>query len=211
MTKAADLTGKKFGKLIAVSRSENTNQNRAQWLCRCECGGEKIAQAAYLNKGTTRSCGCLADEQRKTAAQSQCTPYSRTNMYRERKTWENMIARCYDKTRHDFKWYGGRGISVCEKWRNSFEAFVVDMGMRPASMTLDRRESSTDYSPGNCRWATATEQANNRRSNHCITIDGRTLTIAEWARHSGIGERVIATRIARGWDERRAVEKPVTK
>lgn len=211
MTKVADLTGMKFGKLTAISRAENTPQGRAQWMCQCECGGKKVAQATYLNKGATRSCGCMGIEQRKAAAQSQCHAHSRAKMYRERKTWENMIARCYDPTRHDFKWYGGRGIAVCERWRNSFDDFVADMGLRPDGMTLDRRLASADYSADNCRWVTMTTQANNRRNNHRITINGITLTIAEWSRKMGIGERVIATRIARGWDEIRAVETPVKR
>ena len=207
--KPTNLAGMVFGKLTAMSRAENSAQNRAQWLCRCECGGEKVAQATYLNAGTTRSCGCLGIEQRTKAARSQCTPYSRTNMYRERQTWQNMIARCSDPGRDDFKWYGGRGITVCDRWRGSFELFVADMGRRPAGMTLDRRDSNGNYSPENCRWATMTEQANNRRGNHHITINGETLTIAEWARRVGIGERSISNRIARGWDEKHAVETPV--
>ena len=211
MTKATDLAGQRFGKLTAVSRAENTTQGRAQWLCRCDCGGEKVAQAAYLNKGTTRSCGCLGIEQRKAAAQTQCHDHSRTRLYRERKSWENMIARCYDPARRDFKWYGGAGISVCERWRNSFEAFVADMGARPAGTTLDRRVASADYSPDNCRWATAAEQANNRRNNHHITIRGATMTIAEWSRKVGIPERTIATRITRGWGNQAAVETPLKR
>ena len=209
MTKANDLTGRKYGRLTAVSRAKNTEHGRAQWLCRCDCGGERIAQAAYLNRGSTRSCGCLGIEQRKSAAQSQCHDAAKRQHPREYSSWANMLARCYDKRRDDFKWYGGIGIVVCARWRDSFSAFLADMGPRPFGMTLDRRVTSADYSPDNCRWATATEQANNRRDNHRITIDGVTRTIAEWSRQTGVGEKVISARICRGWDARRAVETQV--
>lgn len=209
MTKAADLAGMKFGKLTAISRVENTTRGHTQWLCCCECGGEKIAQAAYLNKGTTRSCGCLGVEQRKNAAKSRCHEGSKTNNTAEYYSWQNMIDRCYKPTARGYKDYGGRGIIVCERWRSSFANFVADMGRRPDGMTLDRTNTDANYAPENCRWATRTEQANNRRTNRIITIDGKSMTVAQWARQLGISCRVIHARLYSGMNEHDSVMKPV--
>ena len=206
---AANLTGIKFGRLIAMHRVENTEQNRAQWLCRCDCGSEKVAQAAYLNKGTTRSCGCLGIEQRKKAAQTQVTPYSRSTMGRERKSWEAMLSRCYNPDNISFNSYGERGITVCDRWRNSFKVFVDDMGRRPTDTTLERIDNNANYEPENCKWATRQEQANNRRTNRSITINGQTLTVAQWARKLGISCFVIHTRLYNGLSEHDAVMSPV--
>jgi len=205
MTKATDLAGQRFGKLTAVSRAENTTQGRAQWRCRCDCGGEKIAQAAYLNKGTTRSCGCLGDEQRKAAAQSQCHDAAKRQHPREYSSWQNMIARCHEPSSKSFAAYGGRGISVCPRWRESFACFLADMGERPPGMSIDRRTASADYSTENCRWATAKEQANNRRNNRIIEHGGLRLTLAQWSERTGISHACLTMRLKRGWPVHRAL------
>ncbi len=132
-------------------------------------------------------------------------PYSRTNMYRERKTWENMIARCYVENNNMFRFYGGRGVTVCDRWRESFANFADDMCPRPEGMTLDRKDNSLGYSLDNCRWATPIEQANNKSSNRRITIDGVTHTVAEWARIRGIKAANIYTRLANGVSDADAV------
>jgi len=206
---AQDLKGMKFGRLTAISRAENTKQNRAQWLCVCDCGNKKIAQAAYLKKGTTRSCGCLANEQRKKAAQSQCHPYSRTERYRERKSWENMIARCYNPKSPDFKRYGGRGITVCDRWRESFEAFVVDMGARPDNATIDRVDNNGNYTLENCRWATRVAQVNNRRDNRIIALNGIERTVAQWSEQTSLSHTCITHRLNSGWSAEKALTTPI--
>jgi len=207
--KAQDLTQQRFGRLIAISRAENTLSGRARWLCRCDCGNSKTVAAAELKKGGTSSCGCLALEQRKAAAQSQCHAYSRSQMYRERKSWENMMARCYDSCHHSYPDYGGRGIAVCDGWRESFKEFVSSMGRRPKGATLERIDNDANYAPDNCRWATRTEQANNRRTNRIITVGGDSLTVAQWSRKLGIDYRVIHSRLYLGWPETDAVMVPV--
>jgi hypothetical protein len=205
MTKHHDLTGLKFGRLTLLEKAGSTPSGQARWLCACDCGGTKIADASQIKRGRTSSCGCLALEQKRQAAQSQCSEYSRTNLYRERKTWENMLARCYNASHVSFKNYGAAGITVCDRWRDSFPAFAKDMGERPAGKTIDRIDGSKGYFLENCRWADKTEQANNRRTNHRIAIDGQTKTIAEWARHYGMSQFVIHSRLYQGWSVHDAV------
>ena len=204
-----NLAGLKFGRLTAIKPANNTEQGRAQWLCRCDCGGEKIAQAAYLNRGDTRSCGCLALEQKRNAAQSKCHEMSKRNLRREYSSWQAMNDRCYKPSAIGFENYGGRGICVCDRWRHSFENFVSDMGLRPDEMTLDRIDNDFDYSPANCRWSTRKEQANNRRNNRIITIDGEAMNVQQWAERLGIDCHIIHTRLYLGKDERTAVLQPV--
>lgn len=119
-------------------------------------------------------------------------------------SWESMWARCTSETHPVFHRYGGRGIVPCERWR-SFEAFLADMGERPAGTTLDRIDNNKGYSPGNCRWATAAEQAANKRNNIRITIAGVTRIAAEWARERGLDRFTVFKRIQRGWDPVEAV------
>ncbi len=208
---AQNLTGFKFGRLTVIERAENTIQNRAQWLCTCDCGGTKITQAAYLKAGHVMSCGCMRTEQRQRNARNQTTPYSRSMMGRERKSWENMLARCYVPATRGYTNYGGIGITVCDRWRDSFKDFVNDMGRRPPNTTLDRIDNNLNYTLDNCRWASNVEQANNRRTNRVITIDGISLSVANWARQLGISPFVIYTRLHKGINEHDAVMTPVKK
>lgn len=115
-----------------------------------------------------------------------------------RKSWEAMVRRCTNSDDKDFPRYGGRGISVCERWL-SFEAFVADMGVRPDGLTIGRIDNDGNYEPGNCRWETFDEQNNNRRSNRSVTFDGRTQTIAQWAREAGISRALLRYRLNAGW------------
>ena len=127
-----------------------------------------------------------------------------------RHVWGNMVQRCTNPNRPDFVWYGGKGITVCEKWR-SFEGWLEDMPERPDGSTLERIETSKGYEPGNVRWATAKEQANNRSTNVFYEIDGETKTLAEWAEHYGLdatGYKRAHERIKNGWDPQRALETP---
>lgn len=121
---------------------------------------------------------------------------SETPTYR---TWKCMIARCHHSTASDYSRYGAKGISVCKRWRDSFSNFLKDMGERPTGKYIDRINGSGNYEPSNCRWATRTEQNNNKRSNVRIEFNGKNLTAAEWSRITSISHDTICQRIKRGW------------
>ena len=124
--------------------------------------------------------------------------------------WRNMKQRCFNSNNKDYLHYGGRGITVCDRWRNSFKTFLADMGLKPTSKhSIDRIDNDSNYCPENCKWSTRVEQNNNQRTNHLITIEGKTYTIAQWEKKMGYGEQVIYQRLERGWSEYKAVMTPV--
>lgn len=125
------------------------------------------------------------------------------------KSWDAMRRRCGTPTDKDFPRYGGRGIRVCERWQNSFQAFVADMGIRPPQTTLDRVDVNGNYEPGNCRWATVVQQNNNRRSNKSIRYDGRSQTVAQWAREAGLSPEALSHRLKNGWPISDALSIPI--
>lgn len=206
MHKALDLTGKSFGRYVVLLREKNTPNGRTRWLCRCSCGTEKIVVGSDLTSGHTKSCGCLNLENvRKMHVKHGKT---RTKVYN---TWLNMKRRCYDKTNIGFRLYGERGISVCERWLESFENFYADMGDPPSSKhSLDRQNNNGNYEPNNCKWVTGSEQNNNTRVNRLITFNGQTKTVAQWAEHAGIKMATMHVRFNR-WSISDAINKPLQR
>jgi hypothetical protein len=156
-----DLTGKRFGRLIAVSRAGQNKHGSYIWNCLCDCGAETSKVSSYLTSGKVKSCGCLfADSMRgRFTTHGHSSGRSRTQTY---STWKSMNARCHAPSASRFEYYGAKGISVCDRWRYSFESFLEDMGERPEEMTLDRIDPDGNYAPGNCRWATRSTQSINR-------------------------------------------------
>lgn len=200
-----DLTGQQFGRLTVVQFAGKYNGSRnSLWQCVCECGQEAFIPTGRLRDGSSRSCGCL---QRELTSQR-----FRTHDMRNSPTyqgWKSMLQRCCNRSNPAWGRYGGRGIAVCKRWRNSFQSFAQDMGDRPEGTTLDRINNDGDYEPGNCRWATHSEQARNKRNNSLLTIDGVTRCIPEWADISGIHAKTIWSRVNYyGWDDKSAVFKP---
>ena len=160
--KLIDLLNTRFGKLVAV---EKTRLGRhTAYRCKCDCGNETTVRSQSLRRGESTSCGCLRAEKMRAEK-------TRHGLYGTRtyNSWRAMLARCNDTSHRQFKDYGGRGITVCQAWNNSFESFLADMGERPIGTTLDRTENDGHYEPGNCRWATRTEQNRNKRHNHGST------------------------------------------
>lgn len=165
-----DLSGARFGRLTAISRSGVSVHGQVTWNCHCDCGGEKVVPNGSLTSGSTQSCGCLSREKKA----------ERVAQYRHKHghatggktsptyfTWQGMVSRCSDKARSNYKYYGGAGVKVCERWLE-FANFLEDMGDRPDGMTLDRIDPFGDCHRENCRWADKKTQARNKR----VTKDG---------------------------------------
>lgn len=157
------LAGEKFGRLTVIERAPNRNGKITQWLCECECGTELVVQAVHLRTGHTRSCGCLKRDMIASTGRANLTHGHRIANSRTYETWRAMIRRCELPTNDNYRYYGAKGVRVCSRWRNSFEAFLEDMGERPAGKTIDRINPEGNYEPGNCRWATPLEQRHNQR------------------------------------------------
>jgi len=122
------------------------------------------------------------------------------------KTWIGLKARCYNKNDKDYKNYGGRGIKVCKRWKNSFENFYNDMGDKPKGMSIDRIDNNGNYEPSNCRWATIEQQNNNKRNNHLLTYNGKTQTITQWSREIKVPVSTLQCRLLRGWSKEKTLK-----
>lgn len=173
MSKRLDIKGKKFGRLSVLSDAGNDKFRRRLWLCVCDCGNNKVVAAVDLQCGKTRSCGCAKLERLAVLARTNVTHGDLRGGQEstEYKSWSAMKRRCLNPNSHAFERYGGRGIAVCDQWRQSFSVFLADMGRKPSSRhSLDRIDNNGNYEPENCRWATPKQQVDNRRPNRQVEI-----------------------------------------
>ena len=200
-----DITGQKFGLLTVISLcEERSNAEKARWVCQCDCGNTPVVVGSSLMSGNTRSCGCF---QREWVTKANTTHGECGSV--EYRAWAQLKSRCLYKSNKRYEDYGGRGITVCERWLNSFENFFEDMGVRPEGLTLDRIENDGNYEPGNCRWADSETQGSNKRNSRLITYGGETLTHAQWGRRLGGGHSFVHNRLRLGWAEEDTVTVPV--
>ena len=185
-----DLTGSLFFRLTVISQAAHSYVGKIRWLCKCECGKNVIVHGGHLANGHTKSCGCLKKE----ITFKRSYKHGRTGTL-EYKAWIKMTERCAYEKNNRYKNYGGRGIFVCERWKD-FESFLKDMGLKPSALhSLDRIDNNGNYEPGNVRWATKEEQANNKRNNRMVTIKGKTKTLAQWCSIYGASYRKTYSRI----------------
>lgn len=192
----------KFGRLKAIKRVEN-RCGRVTFLCKCDCGGETSVNSNNLTSGAVQSCGCLGREIG-IGVSKHGGSYSPTYV-----SWSSMLKRCTNPNFDSYPRYGGRGITVCDRWRD-YANFLADMGERPEGHSLDRYPNNTgNYEPGNVRWATPREQQRNRSDNVLITHGGLTLGLHEWSERTKIDARTIYGRLKADWPVAEALTTPV--
>lgn len=213
MAPKIDLVGQRFGRLI-VDRYAYS-RNAVFWLCKCDCGGENIVRAALLRDGTVRSCGCGSRE----AAIENCRKGRKVNSYIPehlrkplKDCYGNMIKRCTDPRSDRWYCYGARGITVCNEWqgvkgRHNFYKWALAAGYE-RGLQLDRIDVNGNYCPQNCRLVPHLVQANNTRRNHMLTWQGKTMSIADWARELGISYSSMIHRVQRNWPIERMMSQP---
>ena len=196
-----NIIGKRFGKLVVIKLVQEGNVHHRKYLCLCDCGKTKVVSEDNLKRGHTKTCGC---RNRGTYG------FSGTRLY---SIWLGMLSRCENPNMKNYRYYGARGISVCEEWHNfeNFRMWAICNGYKEG-LTLDRINNYKQYSPSNCKWATMKEQTNHRRNSKLVTINGETHPISEWAKIVGIKEGTIRSRIwCRGWNTKKAILTPVLK
>lgn len=210
-----DLTGVKFDRLRVKSRADDyispQGYHFTQWICECDCGKTVVARSDSLKNRHTKSCGCMRVENN--ISRSTHGDNKRGQRARLYSIWANMIQRCTNKNHKNFLDYGGRGITVCDEWREygAFRAWAVSNGYKE-HLTLDRKNTNEGYTPSNCRWVSTIVQQNNKRSNHLLTYDGKTFDIAEWAAITGIRYSTLRSRVyLLGWSNEKALTTPVRK
>ena len=202
------IAGERFNRWTVLRPYGMLGKYHTVW-CRCDCGTEQEVRESHLRAGASKSCGC-----------SNRAPLTHGMAGRlddkgarvpEYRTWGHIIQRCTNPNHPGFRGYGARGITVCDRWRESFAAFYEDMGPRPSSKhSIDRIDNDGGYEPGNCRWATKKTQSRNTSTNRLLTFRGRTQSLAAWAEETGISQFTLSTRVnTLGWSVERALTEPV--
>jgi hypothetical protein len=200
----ADLIGEVFGRLIVLAR-DGTIGTSSTWVCRCECGTEKVIRRNHLVTSHTTSCGCAKRELNAAQITAIRTTHgaSKTRAY---KAWVNMKQRCMNPKNSRYASYGGRGITIDSSWMN-FDQFLADMGNPPSDRhTIERQENNGNYCPSNCSWIPMPDQASNKRTNVKLTLNERTQTVNQWARELRIPHQTIRARLLRGLSHKEALE-----
>ena len=204
-----NLSGHVYGRLT-VSSDFRIEEHRTYWKCICACGNTSWVLAYSLKVGSTTSCGCFHREMARKLRLGQ-TPANKTHGKSRTATytiWIDMIRRCTNPKRSEYPWYGGRGISVCQRWM-CFENFFADMGERPRGKSLDRLNNDLGYCKENCEWRTSDQQANNKSINRFFDINGERLTLSQVARKYGIHRKTLEGRVFKGISIFEAIARPV--
>jgi hypothetical protein len=199
MSQFIDLTGKRFWRFIVIKRVDNDKCGNLCWLCKCDCGMEKIVRSGDIKSGSIKSCGCLRKEKVTKHGHSNNKTYI---------SWKRMIQRCTNPNDKDYHYYSGRNIKVCREWLK-FENFLQDMGERPLRHTIERIDNNKGYYKSNCRWATRKQQQRNKCNNHLKTYNGKTQCLSAWSEEFAIPENILRGRIRRGWSMDKTLKTPL--
>lgn len=204
MSNFIDLTGQVFGRLTVLCRSGKFADRQAGWTCVCACGAKVRVAGTALRKGATKSCGCISVERmRKVSTKHGLYTHSSYS------SWAAMLFRCLNPKSSAYKNYGGRGITVCDRWLD-VENFIADMGERPAGLSLERKDVNQGYCKDNCVWADAKAQARNRRSTNLVTFRGKNATLTEHCEDAGLRYDTVNYRLTKmGWSLEKALTTPV--
>lgn len=208
MGRLLDLTGQRFGKLTVIEFAGHAPNRKTLWKCKCDCGNETLVKTNALRSGATKSCGCLVpvasgDTHRKHGM-------SESRLYR---IWRGMKARCLNPNVLCFPNYGGRGITVCAEWTDSFDPFrdwALANGYRD-NLTIDRIDVNGNYCPDNCRWVSMKTQCENRSNNNLLKLDGETQPVSVWAERIGVSADLLYSRKRKGWTDERILKTPSRK
>lgn len=198
------MAGRRFGRLLVVERAPSEPHRRgARWACHCDCGQTSIVATRELRTGDTKSCGCWNRDTAAARRRTHGASYSR-----EYVSWANMWQRCTNPKHPSYPRYGGRGITICERWR-SFANFLADMGPRPPDLTIERTDNDGHYTPENCVWDTRKRQGRNKSNNKRLPYQGVAVAMAEAVERSGAADYFcVRGRLNRGWDADRALQTP---
>jgi hypothetical protein len=212
MAEAKSLVGIRYDRLIVLERvfkeKIEGKQNKIHWLCQCDCGKIVTVTGSNLNSNHTRSCGCITEENRplyrKTHGLIHLPEYS---------VWAKIKERCYSPKVKSYKYYGGKGVIVCQRWLDSFEQFYADMGSRPSPQhSIERDDVNGNYEPNNCRWATAQEQARNRTSSVKLDYCGKQVLLIELGEKYNIPYNTLYRRIfIAKWSVEKSLTTPIKK
>ena len=194
--------GAAFARWTVVREVERGSHGRRRYECRCSCGNVAVVSQSNLVSGMSSSCGCWKSERTRALH----TKHGESHRTAEHRIWKGIVRRCTKPTDQAFRHYGGRGITVCERWRSDYLAFLADVGRRPTETAeLDRIDNERGYEPANVRWTDRRTQTRNTRANRRITINGETLCVAEWSERSGVHRSAIFWRLDHGWPPEAAV------
>lgn len=197
MSTFQNIVGRTFGRWTVLQRTENRGIT-LYWLCECACGNKAEVSGSNLRGGQSRSCGCLRSEVSSQVNRTHGRSKKKSVGEKTYAAWCGMRQRCFNQNNARWADYGGRGITVCERWANSFENFLADMGEPPTPLhTVERRNNDKGYEPDNCYWATRLEQSRNRRSLHMVEFNGETMCIAAWASLLEMNRGTLKSRLKR--------------
>lgn len=207
MVKSLDITGMRFGKLVAVRRNgfdQSPSRKHVRWDCICDCGSAFSTRLNALRSGGLESCGCI----KRSATHKRTHNMTKTPEYQ---AWARIKSRCLNSKSQDYYLYGGRGIKVSAEWVDSFETFFADMGKRPANMTsIDRIDTNGDYSKENCRWANDAMQSRNKRNNVYLSFNGMNMCQSDWADFLGLNVSTLIQRLSK-WSIEKSLSTPKGK